>query len=194
MVLDRIPLKGELMEFVTNTTVETSYFYIASFATVFFVIKLALFAITGGDTEVQADFDASTETDVAFDFFSIQSLLAFLMGFGWIGLACIRQWNLDMLLTALISVVFGLLMMFLSAYLMFCLKKLGKTVKKDFSKCIGMSAKAYTNFAPNSQGQIQIDFNGQLSIENAINSTDREIKAFSEVKIVKYEDNKLYIE
>lgn len=182
------------MNLVTNTTIEMSYFYIACFATILFIIKLALYSITGGDAEVHTDIDGSVETDVAFNFFSIQSVLAFLMGFGWIGLAGVKQWNMSTLHSALIATAFGLLMMTLSAYLMFCLKKLGKTVKKDYSTCIGKTAKAYTSFTPNGSGQIEIDFNGQLSIENAINTTDKEIKSFSEVKVIKFEDNKLYIE
>ena len=182
------------MDFVTNSTIEMSYFYIASFATILFLIKLALYAITGGDAEVHTDVDTNIETDIAFNFISIQSVLAFLMGFGWVGLAGIKQWNMSTLHSALIATAFGLLMMTLSAYLMFCLKKLGKSVKKDYSTCVGKTAKAYTSFAPNGSGQIEIDFNGQLSIENAINSTDKEIKSFSEIKVIKFENNKLYIE
>ena len=55
---------------------------IGIFATVFFIIKLILFSFLGGDVEVDANFDTITETDVSFNFISIQSLLAFFMGFG----------------------------------------------------------------------------------------------------------------
>ena len=181
------------MNLIGNITVEMSYFYIACFATLLFVIKLALYSFTGGDSDVDG-VDGGVETDVSFSFFSIQSVLAFLMGFGWLGLAGIKQWHMSNLNSALIAAIFGFLMMTLSTYLMFCLKKLGKTVQKDDSACVGKMAKAYTSFAPNGSGQVEIDFNGQLSIENAINATDREIKSFSEVKVVKFEDNKLFIE
>ena len=170
------------------------YWYIAVFSTIFFVIKLALFSIFGGDVEVHADFNASFETETSFDFISIQSILAFLMGFGWFGLTCLKQWHLSTWLTLLLSAIFGLILMTLSAYLMSCIKKLNKTVKKDKTTCVGQMAKAYTNFAPNGIGQIEVDIEGQLSIENAINTTDKEIKSFSQVKILKYENNTFYVE
>jgi len=170
------------------------YWYIALFSTALFVIKLALFSIVGGDTEVHADFNASIEAETSFDFISIQSILAFLMGFGWLGLTCLKQWHLNTWLTLIFSVLFGLVLMSLSAYLMYCIKKLNKTIKKDKSACVGQMAKTYTNFAPNGIGQIEVDIEGQLTIENAINTTESELKAFSQVKILKYENNTFYVE
>ena len=171
-----------------------AYYYIALGATTLFIIKLLIFTIFGGDAEVQTDFNASFETDTSFDFLSIQSILAFLMGFGWLGLACLQEWGLRLRFAVLISVVFGLVMMYFSAWLMFCIKKLNHRVKKDYSNCVGLSGRAYTKFAPHSQGQIEITFNGQLSIEEAINNTDNEIKSFSNIRVVKYENGNLYIE
>ena len=84
--------------------------------------------------------------------------------------------------------------MFVSSYLMFCVKKLNKKVTKDLSKAVGCVGKAYTKFVPKSDGQIEISINNQLSIEPAFNDTDEDIKAFEQVKVIKYENNKLYIE
>lgn len=170
------------------------YFYIAIFATVFYVAKMILFSVFGGDVEVHTDFTTSFETEDSFDFLSIQSILAFLMGFGWMGLTCIKVWNLPKLYVIVISIAFGLLLMFLSAYLMCCIKKLNKHVKKDLSNAVGQIGKAYTNFEPDGNGQIEISINDQLSIEEAVNMSSEKIKAFEEIKVIKYENNKLYIE
>jgi hypothetical protein len=62
------------------------------------------------------------------------------------------------------------------------------------TKAEGSIAKAYTNFEPKGQGQIEITVNGQLSVEEAVNTSDEFIKSFDEVKVIKYENNKLYIE
>lgn len=172
----------------------TAYFYVALFSTVLFLLKLVLFAFLGGDTEVEADFNESVETETSFNFLSVQSILAFLMGFGWLGLACLKQWEMNLGLSVVLSVAFGAILMYFSAWLMFCVKKLNHKVEKDYSKCVGLTARAYTKFAPNAQGQIEIVFNKQLSIEEAVNNTDKEIKSFSNVKVVKYEDGMLYIE
>lgn len=172
----------------------TIYYYVALFATILFIAKTLIFSVFGGDAEVHADFTSSVETETSFDFLSIQSILAFLMGLGWMGLTCIKVWALPKIYVLLIPVLFGLLLMCLSSYLMFCVKKLNKHVKKDMTKAIGTTAKAYTNFNGNSEGQIEISINNQLSIENAINAGSDPIKAFDEVKVIKFENNKLYIE
>lgn len=170
------------------------YYYIALYATLFYIAKMFLFSVFGGDAEVHSDFTTSFEAETSFDFLSIQSVLAFLMGLGWMGLTCIKVWHLPKIYVILIPILFGLLLMFLSAYLMFCVKKLNKHIIKNYSKAIGIVCKAYTNFSPNGSGQIEISINNQLSIEDAVNESSEPIKAFEEVKVVKYENNKLYIE
>ena len=182
------------MEKITAENIINLYYYIALFATTFYIIKMALFAIFGGDVEVHTDFNGSFETDDSFDFLSIQSILAFFMGLGWMGLACMKVWGIGAILSTVISIVFGLALMFVSAYLMCCVKKLNKTVKKDMTKAEGSIAKAYTNFEPKGQGQVEISVNGQLSVEEAVNTSEEFIKSFDEVKVIKYENNKLYIE
>lgn len=172
----------------------TVYYYIALFATVFYIAKMFLFSVFGGDAEVHTDFTSSVETETSFDFLSIQSILAFLMGFGWMGLTSIKVWGLSKLFVIIISVAFGLLLMFMSAYLMCCIKKLNKNAKKDLSKAVGQTGKAYTHFEPNGNGQIEISFNDQLSVEDAVNLCSETIKAFDSIKVVKYENNQLYIE
>lgn len=182
------------MDKINGDTIVAVYYYVALFSTIFFIIKMSIFAIFGGDAEVHTDFNSSFETDQSFDFISIQSILAFLMGFGWMGLSCIKVWEIRTLYAVILSIVFGLFLMFVSSYLMFCVKKLNKKVTKDLSKAVGCVGKAYTKFVPKSDGQIEISINNQLSIEPAFNDTDEDIKAFEQVKVIKYENNKLYIE
>ena len=166
---------------------------IGVFATVFYIIKICLFLFTGGDVEVHSDFTTLCDTDVAFDFISIQSILAFLMGFGWVGLACFAQFKLGAIISFITAFVFGLIFMFLSAYLMFLIKKLDKKAKINLEDFVGTVGRAYTAFKPQSGGQIEITINDQLSVVNAFNMTDEEIHAFMPVKIEKVEDNKIYI-
>lgn len=183
------------MEAWTFENLIRTYKYIAIFSTVLFVIKFLIFSLASNDgTEVASDFDSISDTDTSFDFFSIQSILAFLMGFGWVGLAALTQWNVSTQLAIVISVVTGFVFLYMSAFLMFKVKSLNQVVKIDYEKCIGTVGKAYTTIHPNSEGQIQIEINGKLSIVNAVNSTDIEIKAFEQIKVIKFENLKLYIE
>ena len=169
------------------------YYYIALFATILFIIKMSVFMLFGGDTEVSADFNTETDTDTSFSFLSFQSVLAFFMGFGWMGYAALKQCNLSQLTALLSALGVGLLFMFGSAWLMLWARKLEKTVKKDKNTAVGKIGKAYTNFAPKSQGQVEIEINGQLTVAQAVNNTEEPINAFDAVKVIKVEKELLYI-
>lgn len=179
---------------IHSDTIVAAYYYLAIFSTLVFAIKLILFTILGGDTEVIADFNTEIDTDCSFNFISIQSVLAFLMAFGWMGYAGLTQFEFAQLLNFGVAFGVGLIFMLVTALLMFGIKKLEKNVKKDYTKALNKTGKAYTNFAPNGIGQIEIEFNEQLSVIEAINNTTEEIKSFEQIKVVKVEDDKLYIE
>lgn len=170
------------------------FYYTAVVSTVLFLIKTILFSFIGGDTEVITDFNSEFELETSFNFISLQSILAFFMGFGWLGLACLKQWGFSLKLTGVCSVIFGLLIMFFAAYLMFLVKKLNHKVVIDYASCVGKNGKAYTAFEPHAEGQIEVDVNGRLSIESAFNDSEQRIEAFEEIKITDYKDEKFYIE
>ena len=170
------------------------YYYIAIFATILFVLKLILFATVGGDTEVAADFNSEVDTDCSFNFISIQSVIAFFMGFGWMGYASLAQFKLTQLPTFGLAFVMGVVFIFVTAYLMFLTKKLEKKVKKDKTTALNQVGKAYTKFAPQGSGQVEVEINGQLSVVEAKNDSDEEINSFELVKVVKVEDEILYIQ
>ncbi len=46
-------------------------------------------------------------------------------------------------------------------------KKLNKRVVKNYTACVGKTAKAYTAFHPEGDGQIEVEVNGRLSIEKS---------------------------
>ena len=166
---------------------------ISIFSTILYILKLIIFIFVGGDAEVDTDFDTMTETDISFNFLSVQTILAFLMGMGWSGLAAINQFHLSGRLSLAIAILVGFIFMYLTAYLMYSVKKLNQNVKDDVSTLLNKEGKAYTSVAPHAEGQIQIDLNNRLSIVNAINDSDENIEAFSRVKVIKVEDNIVYI-
>ena len=160
------------------------YYYIALFATILFIIKMSVFMLFGGDTEVSADFNTETDTDTSFSFLSFQSVLAFFMGFGWMGYAALKQFNLPQLTALLSALAVGLLFMAGSAWLMLWARKLEKTVKKDKNTAIGKIGKAYTNFDENGNGKVEIEIAGQLTIVDAQNAVDMPIKSFDRIKVI----------
>ena len=174
-------------------TLEDILWTIGLFATVLFLLKLFVFMIVGGDMEVDADFDAITETETSFGFLSVQSILAFLMAFGWCGLAALNHLNVGIKLSIVIAVLTGLFFMWLSAYIMFNIKKLNIKIVVDINELAGKTGKAYSAFEPNAEGKIEIILNNKLSILDAINLSEEKIDAFSEIKVEKIEDKKIYI-
>ncbi len=169
------------------------YYYLAWFATIFFVLKLIIFMFIGGDTEVSSDFNTEFETETSFDYLSLQSLLAFLMGFGWMGYAGLVQLGLSHIITFICAFAVGIVFMFVSAYLMFSVRKLEKNIKKDKTTALNKQGKAYSNFEPNGQGQIEIEINGQLTIADAINIENEGIPSFAAIEVIKVENDILYI-
>ena len=76
---------------------------------------------------------------------------------------------------------------------MFSVRKLEKSVKKDKATAVGKIGKAYSNFSPKGYGQVEIEINGQLMVAEAVNNEDEEIKAFDPVRVLKVENELLYI-
>ncbi len=179
---------------ITVENIWKIYYYLAIFTTILFVLKLAIFTVVGGDSEVSADFNTEADTDISFNFLSSQSIIAFLMGFGWMGYAGLQQFEFGQWKNFLIAFAVGFVFMFVTAFLMFSVKKLEKNIKKDKNSAVGKTCKAYSSFAPNSSGQVEVDINGQLTIANAMNNTDEPINSFEPVKVIKVIDDLLYIE
>ena len=163
------------------------------FSTVLFILKLIVFVLIGGDFEVQADFDSMGETDIAFNFLSVQTVLAFFMGFSWMGLVAVKQFNTPMWVSMFIAFFVGLVFLFGTAYLMFLVKKLDKKIVVKLEECVGQQGKAYTDIQPNSEGKIEIVINKKLVVVEAISLCDEKIDAFSQIKVEKVENNKLYV-
>ena len=80
-----------------------TYFIIAAGATALFVIRLILmlFGADDADTDFDVDADGALEgademgSGAAFNLFSLLSILAFLMGVGWMGLTARVTWDLN---------------------------------------------------------------------------------------------------
>ena len=174
-------------------TFEHVLWTIALFSTVLFLLKLVIFAFVGGDMELEIDFDSITEADTSFGFFSVQSILAFFMAFGWCGWAALNYLNLGSKLALVIAVVTGLFFMWFSAWLMFSIKKLNKKIVIDINELIGKTGKAYTTFEPKAEGKIEISLNNKLSILDATNLSEEKIESFSKIKVEKIEDKKIYV-
>lgn len=169
------------------------FYLIAMFATILFVIKLVLFTIAGSDSEVMADFNTETDTDASFSFLSIQSILAFLMGFGWMGYAALKQFGLNIIISVILALIVGAIFMWVNTFLMFKVRSLESSVNKDKKSAIGNTGKAYTHFDKRGYGKIEVEISGQLTVVNAFNDSDKEIKSFEPIIITNFVQDVLYV-
>ena len=181
--------KEFIMDFFSVENLTKMYFYIGIIATVIYAVKLVIFSLSGADTDVpegHIDVDG-TDSDVAFSFLSIQSILAFFMGFGWSGLAMLKSsFAENITMVAVVSAVGGFIFMGLSAYITYLLRKLNDREVFDMQKVVGTVGKAYSIIKPHSMGRIEIEINSKLSVVEAQNNTDVEIPSFKPVRVVKY--------
>jgi hypothetical protein len=170
-----------------------TYFLMAAVGTTLFLVRLA-FALFGGDG---GDFDADVDpaahdfgSDTSFTLFSLLSVMAFIMGTGWMGLACRIDWGLSRPLSVVVSVGFGVLMMFFAAGLMYMTRKLNRTVTYDVRTAVGRTARVYMAIPAKGEGQgkVQVSVSGRLMTVPAV-STGAALAAFADVKVVDTRDD-----
>jgi membrane-bound ClpP family serine protease len=169
-----------------------TYFILAAVGTSLFLIRLVV-ALFVGDTS-DFDIDADVGTDASFTLFSLLSVMAFIMGTGWMGLACRVDWELNRPLSAFISIAFGVVMMFMASGTMYLIRKLNREVTYDVGTAVGRTAKVYMKIPAKGKGQgkVQVSVSGRLKTIQAV-SDGKEIAAFTDVKVVEVRDDETLI-
>mgnify|MGYP002638765527 CR=1 FL=1 len=174
-------------EFFTEFTDASVYFTMASVGSLLFGIRILLMMI-GGDHGVDFDSDGGDSLDGhggGFSLFSLLSTLSFLMGAGWMGLACRREWGLGALPSALIASQFGFALMGLSSVGMYGMRKMNSEASYDVSHCIGAIGRVYLKIPAkgDGRGQVEISVDGRRKVLPAV-SSGPEIASFAEARVV----------
>jgi len=178
------------------------YWWIAIGATALFVVKM-LMTLVGGAFDADADFDADAlDVDLdggdidhgstsAFTFFSVQSILAFFMGLGWMTLTAQLKWQLNPTMSFVAGVAFGLFMMFLNVYLMFLMRKLNVRGNMDLNSCVGRTGRVYLRIPERGEGagQVEVEVSGRRKVVRAL-SAGSAIDSFTEVRVIEVKDNR----
>jgi len=169
-----------------------TYSLMAAVGTLLFLVRLT-FAMFGGDG---GDFDADVDagTDASFTLFSLLSVMAFIMGTGWMGLACRIDWGLSRPLSVVVAVGFGVVMMFLASGLMFLTRKLNRNITYDVGTAVGRTARVYMSIPEKGQGQgkVQVSVSGRLMTLDAV-SDGPPLEAFADVKVVATRDDQTLV-
>ena len=158
------------------------------------IFALKTFLPIDSGSEIGGDFTGMTDTDSSFSLFTIESISAFFMCFGWMGWAAKDFMHYGLKIALIIAVVSGVIGMLFFSWLITQVKKLEQTSKFDLNELINKTGKAYMTFPPKGQAKIQIEFNERIEEFDARNNTDEEIKSFEPVKVVKIENGEIFIE
>jgi hypothetical protein len=132
------------------------------------------------------------DSAASFKIFTMQSILAFFMGFGWLGLACRVEWNLGYFLSTMIAFLFGVALLFFTAYLMSQVYRLNAVHHRNLYGTLGDEAKVYLTIPAEGKGKVQAVVDGSLRTMDAVSKSGR-IEQFKEVEIVGVADQSTLI-
>jgi len=168
-------------------------FLICAFLGTGILVLKAILPIDSG-SEIGGDFTDLTDTDSSFSLFTLESFCAFFMCFGWMGWAAKDYMHYPIKTSFIIALVSGVVGMLFFSWLITRIKKLEYIPQRDINELLNKTGKAYTTFNPNGTGKITIEFGGRIEELEARSNSDSEIKAFEPVKVVKVENNEIFVD
>lgn len=181
----------------------------ALLGTMVFLIRMGLMAIGGigegvdgaGDMDVAVDFDVDADVDLgadveggdsthAFTLLSVQSVGAFLMGFGWGGLGGLLGFEWALPMSLLLGIGFGAGMVWLLTLLMKAMYDLSSSGNVHIQDTVGVQGVVYANVPAqgDGRGQVRVVVNERARIYNAV-SDGEAILTNSSVRIVRVNDD-----
>lgn len=142
--------------------------------TVVFVIRIALLLVghhgDAGDLHLDAVDAHHGDPGEAFKALSIQSIAAFLMGFGWAGLGAYHGTGLHWTASIVLGLVGGLGMVWLLGLILKAMYDLQSSGNIDFNNAVGHEGDVYVTVPPKGEGrgQVRIAIQQRLRIVNAV--------------------------
>jgi hypothetical protein len=123
------------------------------------------------------------DSAASFKIFTMQSILAFFMGFGWLGLACRLEWGLGYFLSGSFACLFGASLLLFTAFLMSQVYRLNAVRTRNLYQTLGDGGKVYLTIPEDGKGKVQAVVDGSMKIVDAVSKSGR-IEQFKEVEIV----------
>jgi hypothetical protein len=180
------------------TPLEAVFWFCALAGTAVFVLRVVLMVVGVSEMDGTDSFDSThvghahhgSHSDALFEIISINSVTAFFMMFGWIGLTCYAQFSLGATPSIMIALLVGILCMYITTYLFRWARKFtspGGTF--NIKNTVGQNAKVYQRIPADGRGRITIDMPDSMTHEiDAIAEDGKEIDSFKSVKVVRVVD------
>jgi membrane protein implicated in regulation of membrane protease activity len=160
-----------MIDWWTTLTPELKVFYGIGILSLMVVLIQMLMTLIGFDAEgLPGGFDLGDgDASTGIGLFSSQTLGAFFLGFGWMGVAAISN-GASVMLSVLLAAGCGLGAMFAMFYMIKGLLELQSKGNLDYSSVIGHEGTVYVTLPGNDEdggGQIQIMIQGRLTTASA---------------------------
>jgi hypothetical protein len=162
----------------TLSNFEKIYWVIALLFTIILVIQLITAFVIGVDTDAGTpDMDIDADGGIGMQFFTFRNMVGFFTIFGWVGIACIRA-DLSTWLVITLSVISGLIMMFLMAWIFFMLGKLQEDGSLNLKNAIGLVGEVYLVIGAKRSkiGKVQIKVQGVLRELDALTDEEEDLQ------------------
>jgi hypothetical protein len=170
---------------------DTLFWYATIIGSLSFVIQ-ALLTLFGGSHDIE---DHSIEADFSqLKLLSKQAITGFLMIFGLSGLACRKEFGLDIVPSIFLSILAGAVAVYLNALIFKGAKSLrsrGSVFKIE--ETIGKRATIYQKIPKNGVGKITISLNDLTHEIDAMSYEAKDLESFSSVEIIKKVDEKTVV-
>jgi len=171
-----------------------------------FLFRLALMFM-GGDTDVDIDgdididvdmdgdldADAGGDTDVSFKLLSLQGLTGFLLMFGLVGLAMMRQSHQGVVISLAAATAAGALTFWVMQRIFEKAKALQSTGNIKIKNAIGLEGDVYLTIPPHGRGKVRVNVQDHLKVWEATTESDQEIKTGQRIRVKNIVSNNILV-
>ncbi len=171
--------------------IEWLYAISAALGAVFLLTRIVLLVLgaghdTGGDMDIGHDaaIDGVDGTsDVAFKLISLQSLMAFFLMFGLVGLALYRQSQVGVGLSLAGALAAGIAAVYVIGWLFKKMLSLQSSGTLSLDNAVGQIGKVYLRIPADGEGQVEIEVQGRMMILSAISVQKEELPTGAVVRV-----------
>lgn len=171
--------------------------------TALFVVRLVLMFlgaghhdvadVSGADGDLTGHHDVS-DSNVSFKALSIQGVTAFLMLFGLVGWALVRQGNATPLWALAGGTAGGLATVWVMKEIFQMAGSLESSGTMDLRNAVGQEGTVYLAIHPGQTGKVQITIQGRLAVLNAMAAGQEEIPTGQTVRVARVTADTLVVE
>ena len=144
----------------------------------------------GGDDVMHDDGTGDAGTRLL----SIQGISAFLMMFGLVGLALLRESDTPASAALTIALLAGALAMWGIAQAFRMMSRLQSSGNLDLHHAIGQEGVVYLTVRPNAGGQVRVSIQGRLGVYEAFSEEEGEIATGETIRVVDVRAGRLVVE